>query len=366
MYPFAGRTNVGKSTLLNLLVGEKVAAIANKVQTTRTQIRGIVNRENSQIVFIDTPGIHKPKTKLNENMVELSWDAIQNCDIILFLIEADSKEIGRGDSKILEKIKEANKKCILIINKVDLVKKEQLAEIINLYKNEYDFSAVIPISANKIKYREVVLNEIEKNLKPGPSYYDKEEYTDQTLRQLAEETIREKALVLLRDEVPHGIFVEVEKMKLKKTQNKEDIYNIEAVIYCLKNSHKGIIIGKNGEMLKRIGTLARVDMEKNFGTKVNLKTWVKVKEDWMNDEKFFGRKQLNFSNKKQRMGNDKRKKEVDIMIKDMAWNMFKSTGNVDTYLELKQIENIQKIQANLQKVDTNGSYKNERNHNSGK
>lgn len=282
-----GRTNVGKSTLINLLVGEKIAAIANKVQTTRTQIRGIVNRENSQIIFIDTPGIHKPKTKLNENMIELSWDAISNSDVILFLIEADSKEIGRGDMKILEKIRESKRKCILIINKVDLVNKEELAKLIDLYKNEYDFSAIIPISATKIKYKEVVLNEIEKNLKPGPAYYDKDEYTDQTLRQLAEETIREKALILLRDEVPHGIFVQVEKMKLKKTQKNEDIYNIEATIYCLRNSHKGIIIGKNGEMLKRIGTMARKDMEQNFGTKVNLKTWVKVKEDWMNNEKFF-------------------------------------------------------------------------------
>lgn len=282
-----GRTNVGKSTLINLLVGEKIAAIANKVQTTRTQIRGIVNRENSQIIFIDTPGIHKPKTKLNENMIELSWDAISNSDVILFLIEADSKEIGKGDMKILEKIREANKKCILIINKVDLINKEELAKLIDLYKNEYDFSAIIPISATKNKYKEVVLDEIEKNLKPGPAYYDQDEYTDQTLRQLAEETIREKALILLRDEVPHGIFVQVEKMKLKKTQKNEDIYNIEATIYCLRNSHKGIIIGKNGEMLKRIGTMARKDMEQNFGTKVNLKTWVKVKEDWMNNEKFF-------------------------------------------------------------------------------
>ena len=282
-----GRTNVGKSTLINLLVGEKIAAIANKVQTTRTQIRGIVNRENSQIIFIDTPGIHKPKTKLNENMIELSWDAISNSDVILFLIEADSKEIGRGDMKILEKIRESKRKCILIINKVDLINKEELAKLIDLYKNEYDFSAIIPISATKNKYKEVVLNEIEKNLKPGPAYYDQDEYTDQTLRQLAEETIREKALILLRDEVPHGIFVQVEKMKLKKTQKNEDIYNIEATIYCLRNSHKGIIIGKNGEMLKRIGTMARKDMEQNFGTKVNLKTWVKVKEDWMNNEKFF-------------------------------------------------------------------------------
>jgi len=282
-----GRTNVGKSTLINLLVGEKIAAIANKVQTTRTQVKGIVNRDNSQIVFIDTPGIHKPRTKLNENMIELSWGAIQDSDVILFLIEADSKEIGRGDQKILEKIKESNKKAILIINKIDLVKKEELEELINLYKQEYQFEAIIPISALKPKYREIVLDEIEKNLKIGPAYYDIEEYTDQTLRQLAEETIREKALILLKDEVPHGIFVKVEKMKFGKSKTGENMYSVEAIIYCLRESHKGIIIGKNGAMLKRIGTIARKDMEQNFNTKVNLKTWVKVKEDWQNNESFF-------------------------------------------------------------------------------
>ena len=282
-----GRTNVGKSTLINLLVGEKIAAMANKVQTTRTQIRGIVNRENSQIIFIDTPGIHKPKTKLNENMIELSWGAIQDSDVILFLIEADSKEVGRGDMKILDKIKESNKKTILIINKVDLVNKEELINLINIYKEQYDFEAIIPISALKAKYKNEVLDEIEKCLKKGPAYYDIEEYTDQTLRQLAEETIREKALMLLQDEVPHGIFVKVEKMKRTKNKHGEPIYKIAAVIYCLRESHKGIIIGKNGAMLKRIGTLARKDMEHNFETKVNLQTWVKVKKDWQNDEKFF-------------------------------------------------------------------------------
>lgn len=282
-----GRTNVGKSTLINLLVGEKIAAIANKVQTTRTQIKGIVNRENSQIIFIDTPGIHKPKTKLNENMVELSWDAIENSDVILFVIEADSTNIGKGDTKILNRIKEKQKKCILIINKIDLIDKIQLAKIINLYNNSYSFKAIIPISAKKEKYKEEILDEIEKNLNPGPAYYDIEEYTDQTLRQLAEETIREKTLILLRDEIPHGIYVEVTKMKLRKTKEKEEIYDIEAIIYCLRNSHKGIIIGKNGEMLKKIGTMARKDMEQNFGIKVNLKTWVKVKEDWVNNEKLF-------------------------------------------------------------------------------
>ena len=278
-----GRTNVGKSTLVNLLVGEKVAATANKVQTTRTAIRGIVNRENSQIIFIDTPGIHKPKTKLNETMVETSFGVINEIDLILFVIEATSEEIGRGDMRILEKIKESNKKAILIINKIDLVKREKLLKLIDMYQKEYNFEAVIPISSLQLKYRDIILDEIEKNLKPGPAYYDTEEYTDQTLRQLAEETIREKALTFLQDEVPHGIYVEVEKMKYRKNQKGEPMYDIEATIYCLRNSHKGIIIGKGGNMLKRIGQSARIDMENNFGTKVNLKTWVKVKEDWQDD-----------------------------------------------------------------------------------
>ena len=278
-----GRTNVGKSTLINLLVGEKVAAIANKVQTTRTAIRGIVNTENSQIIFTDTPGIHKPKHKLNETMVETSFATIPDSDIILFLIEATSAEIGRGDRIILEKIKESKRKTILIINKIDLVKREKLLNLIELYSKEYNFEAVIPISAYQPQYKKIILDEIEKNLKPGPAYYDVEEYTDQTMRQLAEETIREKALKLLQDEVPHGIYVEVEKMVLRKNKNNEDIYDIEATIYCLRESHKGIIIGKNGDMLKRIGRAARIDMEENFGLKVNLKTWVKVKEDWLDN-----------------------------------------------------------------------------------
>lgn len=279
-----GRTNVGKSTLINLLVGEKVAAIANKVQTTRTAIKGIVNRENSQIIFTDTPGIHKPKTKLNETMVETSFSSLADSDVVLFLIEATSKDIGKGDSIILEKIKEAKRKTILVINKIDLVKRETLLNLIDIYRKEYDFQAVIPISATNGKYREVILSEIEKNLKPGPAYYDSEEYTDQTLRQLAEETIREKALKLLQDEVPHGIYVEVEKMKTRNNKKGEAIYDIEAIIYCMRESHKGIIIGKNGEMLKRIGKSARIEMEKNFGLKINLKTWVKVKEDWQSND----------------------------------------------------------------------------------
>ena len=281
-----GRTNVGKSTLINSLVGEKVAIMANKTQTTRTAIRAIVNRENSQIIFIDTPGIHKPKTKLGNTMIETAFGTISEVDVILFMVEATSNEIGRGDSRILEKLKETNKKVILVINKIDLVKKEQIAKLINMYSKEYNFEAIIPISAIRNKEVETILNEIEKILRPGPAYYDIDEYTDQTGRQLVEEIIREKALKLLDDEVPHGLYVEVEKMKLSRTKTNESIYNIEAVIYCTRESHKGIIIGKNGAMLKRIGTYAREDLEKMLGTKINLKTWVKVRKDWQDEDSF--------------------------------------------------------------------------------
>ena len=275
-----GRTNVGKSTLINSLVGEKVAIMTNKPQTTRTAIRAIVNRENSQIIFIDTPGIHKPKTKLGNTMLDTAFGSVTDVDVVLFLIEATSKEIGKGDRIILDKIKESKKKTVLIINKIDLVKREKLLELIEIYKKEYNFEAVIPISALKNNKVESVLEEIEKLLKPGPAYYDIEEYTDQTLRQIAEETIREKALKLLNDEVPHGLYVEIEKMELRSTKSGEEIYDVEATIYCLRNSHKGIIIGKNGSMLKRIGMYARQDLERIFGIKINLKTWVKVNEDW--------------------------------------------------------------------------------------
>lgn len=213
-------------------------------------------------------------------MIETAFGSISDVDAVLFLIEATSEEIGKGDRIILDKIKEARKKTILIINKIDLVKKEKLLKLIEIYKAEYDFSAVIPISALKKEKVNIVLDEIEKLLKPGPAYYDVDEYTDQTLRQLAEETIREKALKLLDDEVPHGLYVVVDKMELRNTKSKEEIYDVEAKIYCLRNSHKGIIIGKNGTMLKKIGTYARQDLENMLGTKINLKTWVKVSEDW--------------------------------------------------------------------------------------
>ena len=295
-----GKTNVGKSSIINRLVGEKVSAIANKPQTTRTRIKGIVNRPNSQIIFLDTPGLHKSKSKLGNVMIENAIASIPEADIVLYVIDAseyknikkannnldqngENKILNNEDSKIVEKIKEANKKTILIINKIDLIDKEKLANIINEYKNLYNFKAIIPVSIKKEKNVEEILNEIESNLEEGPAYYDTEEYTDQTLRQIAEETIREKALKLLQEEVPHGILVEVNKMKSRKTKDMEKIYDVEATIFCLRESHKGIIIGKNGSMLKKIGTYAREDLEKMLDTKINLKLWVKVKKDWIND-----------------------------------------------------------------------------------
>lgn len=279
-----GRTNVGKSTLINALVKEKVAIMANKPQTTRTAIRAIVNRDNSQIIFIDTPGIHKPKTKLGNIMIETAMGSVADVDVILFLIEATSEAIGKGDRIILEKIKESHKKAILIINKIDLVKREKLLELIEMYAKEYNFEAVIPISALKNNHTQEVLEEIEKLLKPGPAYYNLDEYTDQTARQLAAEVIREKALKLLQDEVPHGLYVEIEKMQLRNNRKEEEIYDIEAIIYCFRDSHKGIIIGKNGQMLKKIGTYARHDLEEMLATKINLKTWVKVNKDWQDKD----------------------------------------------------------------------------------
>ena len=281
-----GRTNVGKSSIINSLVGEKVAAIANKPQTTRTVIRAIVNRPNSQIIFIDTPGIHKPKSKLGNVMVENAFEVSKDVDVVVFVVEATSEDIGKGDRMILDKIKEANKKTILVINKIDLVDKAQVAHLIDLFSKEYDFASIIPVSTVKNTNLNVILDEIENNLKEGPAYYNIEEYTDQTTRDLVQETIREKALKLLNDEVPHGILVEVDKMKMRKTMENEKFYNIEATIYCLRESHKGIIIGKYGSMLKKIGTYAREDLERMLGIKINLKLWVKVREDWINNDKF--------------------------------------------------------------------------------
>lgn len=275
-----GKTNVGKSTLLNNLVGEKIAITTPKTQTTRTAIKAIVNRENSQIIFIDTPGIHTPKTKLGQTMIETTWKTIPDVDVLLYIIDATQKEKSKEDKSVIKKLKEKNKKTILIINKTDLVKKEKLLEIMENYKDEYNFTAIIPISALKNDNLEELLQELEKELPEGPAYYDKTELTDQTERQLIEEIIREKALKLLNEEIPHGIYVEMQKMKKRKTTKDEKIYDVSVTLYCLRESHKGIIIGKNGEMLKKIGMYARQDIERMLDTKVNLKLWVKVKENW--------------------------------------------------------------------------------------
>ena len=287
-----GRTNVGKSTLINALTGEKVAIATSKTQTTRTAIKAIVNGDNYQIIITDTPGIHKPKNKLGQTMLDTAYKIMDEVDGVIFLIEADSNKIGPGDRLILDKIKEAKQKCILVINKTDLITKEQLLELINMYRNEYNFEAVVPISALKNKGLEELKKEIVNILPEGPKYFDDDEYTDQTSRQLAEEIIREKALKLLDQEVPHGIYVEVNKFQYRKKKDGTDICDIDANIYCIRESHKGIIIGKNGEKLKRIGTYARQDLEQILGIKVNLKLWVKVSKDWQEKDNIVKRFKL--------------------------------------------------------------------------
>lgn len=279
-----GKTNVGKSTMLNSIIGTQVAITTSKPQTTRTAIKGIVNRKNSQIVFIDTPGIHKAKSKFGEAMTNIAYEALGEVDVILFLIEATYTHIGTADKIILEKLKEKNKKVILVINKIDLVPKENLLKLIELYRNEYNFKAIVPISALKNKEIETLLIEIEELLPVGPAYYNIDEYTDQTERQIVEEIVREKCLKLLNDEIPHGIYVKVEKMKLRKTKNGEDIYDVDIIIYCMKNSHKGIIIGKDGNMLKKIASYSRQKIEKILDIKLNMNIWVKVQEDWQNKD----------------------------------------------------------------------------------
>ena len=282
-----GRTNVGKSSLINKLVGEKVSAVANKSQTTRKNIRAILNTENAQIIFIDTPGIHKPKSKLSNVMVESAISSIPDVDLVLYVIEATSKRI---DQNTLNKIIESHKKAILIINKIDLVDAKDVAELIEQYKDLYDFKAIIPVSITKEKNISEIVSEIERNLDVGPAYYDTEEYTDQSLRDLASETIREKTLKLLQDEVPHGVYVEVDitedyeiKDGIIQNLKNEKIFDINATIFCLRESHKGIIIGKGGSMLKKIGSYSRADLEKMLDTKVNLKIWVKTNKDWINN-----------------------------------------------------------------------------------
>lgn len=258
-----GRTNVGKSTLLNNLAGTKIAAMANKPQTTRNNIKAIVTKENYQMIFVDTPGIHKPKHKLGEAMVNSAFEQFNDVDIMLFIIEATSKGIGKGDSLILEKLKKSNLPSILLINKIDLVPKEEILNLISIYSKEYDFKQIIPISATSNEEIDVLLAEIEKILPEGSPYYSEEDLTDQTERQIIEDIIREKCLKLLDEEVPHGIIVEIERMKLRLNKEGTEIYDIEATIYCEKNSHKGIIIGKNGQMLKKLALMLD-KIQKNY------------------------------------------------------------------------------------------------------
>lgn len=274
-----GRPNVGKSTLTNRLIGEKLSIISSKPQTTRNTIRAIINDEDSQIIIIDTPGIHKPKTKLGEYMVRLAESTLNEVDIILFLVEATDKIPGAGDLYIAEQLKTVKTPVILIINKIDLVKKEELPETIMNFSQLLDFRAVIPISATSGDGTDIVTEEIKKLLPEGPKYFPDDVITDQPERMLAAELIREKILELVSDEVPHGTGIEI--IAFKEREDKE-IIDIEANIYCERESHKGIIIGKQGAMLKKIGTLARVEMENLLGAKVFLKLWVKVKPDWRN------------------------------------------------------------------------------------
>lgn len=276
-----GRPNVGKSTLLNCIAGQKIAIVSNKPQTTRTAIQGIINRDNAQIIFTDTPGIHKPKNKLGEKMAETIEDASAGVDLILYLIDATDRGIGTANEFILNKVIDYKTKTILVINKVDLVKKENLLELIKMYSERHNFEAIIPISAMKNDGVEDLIQKIIELLPEGPEYYGKEDFTNQTERQIVEETIREKALKVLDDEIPHGIAVEVTSMKKRKGKK---LYDIEATIYCERKSHKGIIIGKNGEKLKVIGTRAREDIEEMMQSNVNLQLWVKVKEGWRDNE----------------------------------------------------------------------------------
>ncbi len=276
-----GRPNVGKSTLLNCIAGQKIAIVSNKPQTTRTAIQGIINRDNAQIIFTDTPGIHKPKNKLGEKMAETIEDASAGVDLILYLIDATDRGIGTANEFILNKVIAYKTKTILVINKVDLVKKESLLELIKLYSERHNFEAIIPISAMKNDGVEDLIQKIIELLPEGPEYYGKDDFTNQTERQIIEETIREKALKVLDDEIPHGIAVEVTSMKKRKGKK---LYDIEATIYCERKSHKGIIIGKNGEKLKVIGTHAREDIEEMMQSNVNLQLWVKVKEGWRDNE----------------------------------------------------------------------------------
>lgn len=274
-----GRPNVGKSTLMNNIVGEKIAIMSDKPQTTRNTIQAVYTDDESQIVFLDTPGIHKPKNKLGEMMVKTAEDAFKNMDSIIFVVD-DSKKIGKGDSMIMENLKKIKVPKFLVINKIDKIKnKEELFEIIEMYDSLGIFEEIIPVSALKGSNVIELVRSIKKYLSVGPKYFPDHMITDQPERVLVSELIREKILLYTNDEVPHGVFVEIEKMKSRRDK---EIVDISAVIYCERDSHKGIIIGKQGRKLKGIGKSSRVEMELLLGSKVNLQLWVKVKENWRN------------------------------------------------------------------------------------
>ena len=277
-----GRPNVGKSTLMNNVVGEKIAIMSDKPQTTRNTIQAVYTSEDCQVVFLDTPGIHKPKNKLGEFMVKSATDAFKNVDVVLFVVD-DSKKIGPGDRKIIEDLKNIKTPVVLVINKIDQIEEADLFNLMKLYNEEGIFKEIVPVSALKGRNIKELLKVIENYLEEGPKYFPDYMITDQPERVLVSELIREKVLHYVHDEVPHGVAVEVERMKFRESQN---IIDISAVICCERTSHKGIIIGKNGRKLKGIGKSAREDMELLLGAKVNLQLWVKVKENWRNSQNY--------------------------------------------------------------------------------
>ena len=273
-----GRPNVGKSTLMNTLIGMKIAITSKKPQTTRNRIQTVYTDERGQIVFLDTPGIHKAKNRLGDYMVSAAERTLKDVDVVLWLVEP-SRFIGAGERHIIQSLKRHSTPVILVINKTDTVKKEEVLLFIDTYRKEMEFAEIVPVSGLKGDNTEEVISCIMKYLPYGPAFYDEDTVTDQPERQIVAELIREKALRCLEDEIPHGIAVSIESMKYKKR-----IVEIEATGICEKDSHKGIVIGKGGSMLKRIGTAARRDMEEMMETKVNLQLWVKVRREWRDNE----------------------------------------------------------------------------------
>ena len=275
-----GRPNVGKSTLMNHLIGQKIAITADKPQTTRNRIQTVYTDERGQIIFLDTPGIHKAKNKLGEYMVDVAEHTLKEVDVILWLVEPTTF-IGAGERHIAEQLSNVKTPVILVINKIDTLKKqEEILTFIDAYKDVCKFAEIVPLSALKEKNTDLLLELLFKYLPCGPMFYDEDTVTDQPMRQIAAELIREKALRLLDDEIPHGIAVTIEKMR----ERKNGIMDIEASIVCERESHKGIIIGKGGSMLKRIGTNARREIENMLEMQVNLQLWVKVRKEWRDSE----------------------------------------------------------------------------------